>query len=98
MKRFFIKKYWQIKYANWQITKFQYFYSWQNILKMAFAFCFLLPLLFVFVLIPQWFFDKLKDIVTDNMPRFLKVDENPEYLKMDNQQMRDFMMKFKTWD
>ena len=65
---------------------------------MVFAFGFLLPLLFVFVIVPQWFFDKLKETITDNMPEFLKINENPEWTKQNNQQRRDFIMKFKTWD
>lgn len=98
MKQIFTKKFWQIKYANWQITKFQYFYSWQNILIMVFNFTFLLPILLVFVIIPQWFFDSLKELITDNMPKCILIDENPEYRKMNNKQMREFMLKFKTWD
>ena len=98
MKSLFTKKFWQIKYANWQIIKFQYFYNWQNILKLVFAFGFVLPILFVFVLFPQWFFDKLKEIATDYMPQFLKVDENPKYTNQNNQQRQEFFNSLKTWD
>lgn len=94
----FTKKFWQIRYANWQITKFQYFYSWQNVLKLIIAFGVILPFCVVFVMIPSWFFEKLNDAIRDNMPSFLKVDENPEYLKMRAKgELREFMLKFQTW-
>lgn len=93
----FSKKFWQIKRANWLIVKFKYFYSWQNVLKLVIAFGVLLPLCIVFVMIPKWFFDKLDDLIRDNMPSCFKVDENPEWFKMGNQERRDFMMQFKTW-
>ncbi len=98
MKQLFTKKYWLIKRANLRVIKFQYFYSWQNILKMIFNFTFLLPILFVFVIIPQWFFDNLKEFISDNMPKCILIDENPEYAKMNNQQWREYMLSLKDWD
>ncbi len=95
----FTKKFWQIRYANWQITKFKYFYCWQNALKFVFAVAFVLPLCLVFVTIPNWFFEKLNDMVQDKMPSFLMIDENPEYLKMKRAgELREFMLKFQTWE
>jgi len=98
MKQLFTKKYWLITRANLRVTKFKYFYSWQNILKMIIAFGFVLPVFFVFVVFPKWVFDTLNDIITDNMPGFLKIDDNPEYTKMNNQQWRDYMLSLKDWD
>ena len=92
----FTKKFWQIKRANWQIVKFKYFYSWQNVLKFFFGVFVIMPLVWVFVVIPNWFFNMLEEFVTENMP--IKIEENPEWVKMKfNGQTRDFMMQFKTW-
>lgn len=98
MKNIFTAKYWKIKRANWRITKFRFFYSWQNILKMIISLGFILPVLFVFVIIPQWFFDKLKEFITDNMPGFLKIDENPAYTKMNNVELRNWFNSLKDWE
>ena len=95
----FSKKFWQIKRANLQIVKFKYFYSWQNVLKLVIAFGLVLPLCIVFVIIPKWFFEKLDNLIRDNMPSLLKVDENPEWIKLNTMQKRnEFMMQFKTWE
>jgi len=97
MKTVFTKKFWQIKRANWQIVKFKYFYSWQNTLKLIVALGVILPVCIIFVMIPSWFFNLLEEFVRENMP--FKVDENPEWIKMQmNGQTRDFMMQFKTWE
>lgn len=98
MKQIFTKKYWLIKRANWRITKFQYFYSWQNILKMIFAFGFILPAYFVFVIFPKWVFDNIEEFIADNMPQLFKVVQNPEYTKMNNREYRDYMLSLKDWD
>ena len=47
----------------------------------------------------QELLDQIKaDIITDNMPRFLKIDDNPEYDKMNSQQQRDYELSLKDWD
>jgi hypothetical protein len=98
MKQIFTKKYWLIVRANWRITKFQYFYSWKNTLKLIFAFTVVLPTLFVFVVVPKWIIDKIDDLVQDNMPSFLMVDENPEWYNMSSYQRKEFMLKLKDWN
>ncbi len=98
MKKFFTAKYWKIKRANWRIIKFRYFYSWQNIVKMFFAFVFVMPIFFTFVSFPKWVFNWLEEFIGDNMPGFLKFDENPEWVRKYSSQRRDFMLSLKDWD
>lgn len=92
----FSKKYWFIKRANMRIFMFKYFYSWQNALKFIFALIWG-PIFLVFVAFPQIFFEWLHNFIEDNIPRFIKVDDNPKWLKMSNAQRREFMLTFKDW-
>ena len=80
-----------------RIVKYKYFFSWQNTLRFILAFIWV-PLLLLFVTFPAWFFEKLQEFIGDNMPYCLKVDDNPEWAKMDNIQRRDFVNTLKDWE
>ena len=95
--KIFTKKYWLIKRANLRLIKYQYFYSWQNALRLLFG----IVWAFIFLAIigfPAMIFKWLEDTITDNIPQWMKVDENPEWQKMKHIQKRDFMLSLKDWD
>ena len=95
--KIFTKKYWLIKRANLRMIKYQYFYSWQNTLRFLFAITWGIIFLTT-ISFPAMFFEWLKDKLTDNIPQWLKVDENPEWQKMNNAQRRNYMNSYKDWD
>jgi len=96
MKAVFNKKFWKIKRAQFRVYKFQYFYSWQNVLRAIFALVFM-PIFTVFITIPKWILDKLENFISDNMPHWLKISENPEWIKHTWQDRKEFLDSLKDW-
>lgn len=95
--KIFTKKYWLIKRANLRIIKYKYFYSWQNTLRFLFGIIWGITFL-ITISFPAMIFEWLNDKLTDNIPQWLKVDENPAWWKMTNSQKREFLQSFKDWD
>lgn len=95
--KIFTKKYWLIKRANLRLIKYQYFYSWQNALRLLFAIVWAVIFLAI-ISFPAMIFEWLKDTITDNIPQWMKVDENPEWQKMNNAQRCNHMNSYKDWE
>ena len=95
--KIFTKKYWLIKRANLRIFKYKYFYSWQSTLRFLFAFAWG-TIFMLMISIPAMIFEWLKDTITDNIPQWMKIDENPAWWKMTSSQKREFLQSFKDWE
>lgn len=97
MKRIFTKKFWQITKAKLRIIKFRFFYSASNTLKVIIIFFIVLPIVLLLIYLPLWFFEFIANTYQSNIPDFIKMEENPEWVKMDLQKRRKFVELINTW-
>ena len=93
----FTKKFWLIKRANLRMIKYQYFYSWQNGLRLIFA-VICGAIFLTLIALPAIIFEWLNDTITAIIPQWMKVDENPEWQKMNHIQRREHMQSLKDWE